>query len=121
MNSKIFNLIQCLYKLSIGSHYPSSLKLKIIELNYMADEYNKSHTINLDIFQEIKKRIFNLLGIVPDCKNINLEFISTFSDLIIELIDEETRQEHDISDLVLAFNNISLSFNLGKSLSNMKI
>lgn len=116
---KIFNLIQKLTKYSNEYYYPSILRIKILQLNCLADEFIKSN--NTDHFQEIKKIIFRLLETIPDYKNISNDFILLFSELIIVIIEEETKQKHDISDLISAFNHLSLSFDLEKSLSNLTI
>jgi len=125
MNHDVLNLIKKLDKLCILSYYSINyhLRIKITELNYFANEYyNPKDTVNssVNFLHEIKTRIFELLGIIPHC-DVSNELIFTFNDLIIEFIDEMERQEEDISDLISAFDNMSVSFNLERGLSKIKI
>ena len=64
------------------SYYPNNLKIKIIELNYFANEYANPKNIgsNIDLHKEIKKRIFRLLEIISSYKFSSNEFIATISD-----------------------------------------
>ena len=116
---KVINSIHNLFKYTSDNYYPSNLKIKIIELNYLANVYK--HEQDQDYIKKIRNIIFNLLEIIPKCKTIDINFIMIFSELIINFMDEESKQENDITDLIKAFDKISVSFNLTKSLSNLKI
>jgi hypothetical protein len=123
MNKNVLYLINELNKLTTPSHYPSHLKIRVLELNYLADEYkNRVDTVdlNINLTHEIKKRMFKLLGIIPDCR-VDNEFIHTFSDLIIEFIEEAKKGDEDMSDLISALNDMSISFNLEKSLKKLRM
>ena len=110
MNSLKVELINRLSRISSNTyHFSKQIRFKICILNHLASECNSLK--NYDSDTEFNKIIFDLLVMIPNNKNISIEFINIFSDLIIEVIESEKRQDKDISDLISAFTNFSISAN----------
>jgi hypothetical protein len=128
MNKNIACQIRRLHELSIqGYQYLPFIKASVSTMNYWANKHSSSKYDESTplIIPEIRKKIFILLQVIPNCRGISSEFITIFSDLIIEFIQEESKQQHDISDLISAFDKMSVSLNSSKSplvnFSNLQI
>lgn len=121
MNSTIYNLVKKLINVTLSgsNYYIPDIKQRVNNISSLIEKYQKEQYNN--ILQEFKKEIFILLVIIAECPNINREFVVVFSDLLIEVIDEETKQKHDVSDLISALDNLSISFNLDKGFSKMSL
>lgn len=124
MDQNIYILIKRLDNIAKLYHVSLFIKTKVEILALNADQYHiqninlNNKAYNFDTY--IRDEIFNLLINITNTNNTSIEFLLAFSDLIVEIIDKESKNEKDISDLISALNKLSISFGLNKQISNIR-
>ena len=104
MNQRIIDLIEQLTVHSMTSmvycqHY---IKTKINILNVHAHQ-SESHLV--------KKDVLNLIPIISNTY-MDQRFIEIFSELVLEIFDQEIRNNNDITDLINAMDRTNISSNI---------
>jgi hypothetical protein len=111
MNDMIIRLIKQLND-EVSRYMPSGIvRNQVTYLNFIIDEQHdqtEKCTI-IEIQKEIEKILFDLIIKISNDRSVHLDIISTFSEIIIELIDKKSKQNEDITDLVMIFDKIKIS------------
>ena len=101
MEAYIISIINTLGNFNQQTNIPNAVKIAIAQV--VSSVQNGEYT------NETRQNVFNLVNILADHPVFDTTFIEVFNELIGSIIDEENRQETDITDLLGALNNLNIS------------
>ena len=101
MEAYIISIINTLANFNQQINISNPVKIAIAQL--VSSVQNGNYT------NETRQNVFNLVNILADNPVFDMTFIEVFNELIGSIIDEENKQETDITDLLGALNKLNIS------------